>query len=166
MHWRGIWQPTPCSCLENPRDRGAWWAAVYGVSQSRTQLKWLSSSSVFLPPLLNLFCSLRSLMFLSFMVPILGWNIPLISPVFLGRSLDFPILLFFSVFLHCLLKPPFFLILAILWHSVFSWIYFSLSTLPFASNMIICKRDFIGFKTKTCLNQSKVLENWVLAAYM
>jgi len=34
-----------CSCLENPRDRGAWWAAVYGVAQSRTQLKWLSSSS-------------------------------------------------------------------------------------------------------------------------
>ena len=34
-----------CSCLENPRDRGAWWAAVYGVAQSRTRLKQLSSSS-------------------------------------------------------------------------------------------------------------------------
>ena len=34
-----------CSCLENPRDRAAWWAAVYGVAQSRTQLKRLSSSS-------------------------------------------------------------------------------------------------------------------------
>ena len=34
-----------CSCLENPRDRGAWWDAVYGVAQSRTRLKWLSSSS-------------------------------------------------------------------------------------------------------------------------
>ena len=33
-----------CSCLENPRDGGAWWAAVYGVSQSRTRLKRLSSS--------------------------------------------------------------------------------------------------------------------------
>ena len=33
------------SCLENPRDRGAWWADVYGVAQSRTQLKRLSSSS-------------------------------------------------------------------------------------------------------------------------
>ena len=31
------------SCLENPRDRGAWWAAVYGVARSRTRLKWLSS---------------------------------------------------------------------------------------------------------------------------
>ena len=37
--------PLQYSCLENPRDRGAWWAAVYGVSQSRTWLKWLSSSS-------------------------------------------------------------------------------------------------------------------------
>ena len=34
-----------CSCLENPRDGGAWWAAVYGVAQSRTRLKRLSSSS-------------------------------------------------------------------------------------------------------------------------
>ena len=34
-----------CSCLENPGDGGAWWAPVYGVAQSRTRLKWLSSSS-------------------------------------------------------------------------------------------------------------------------
>ena len=34
-----------CSCLENPRDGGAWWAAVNGVTQSRTRLKRLSSSS-------------------------------------------------------------------------------------------------------------------------
>ena len=34
-----------CSCLENPRDSGAWWAAVYGVAQNRTRLKRLSSSS-------------------------------------------------------------------------------------------------------------------------
>ena len=34
-----------CSCLENPRDGGAWWAAVYGVAQSRTRWKWLSCSS-------------------------------------------------------------------------------------------------------------------------
>ena len=41
----GNGNPLQCSCLENPRDGGAWWAAVYGVAQSRTQLKWLSSSS-------------------------------------------------------------------------------------------------------------------------
>ena len=37
--------PLQYSCLENPRDSGAWWAAIYGVAQSRTQLKRLSSSS-------------------------------------------------------------------------------------------------------------------------
>ena len=37
--------PLQCSCLENPRDRGAWWAAVCGVTQSRTRLKRLSSSN-------------------------------------------------------------------------------------------------------------------------
>ena len=37
--------PLQCSCLENPRDGGTWWAAVYGVAQSQTRLKWLSSSS-------------------------------------------------------------------------------------------------------------------------
>ena len=42
---KGNGNPLQCSCLENPRDRGAWWAAVYGVAQSRTRLKQLSSSS-------------------------------------------------------------------------------------------------------------------------
>ena len=41
----GNGNPLQCSCLENPRDGGAWWATVYGVTQSRTWLKWLSSSS-------------------------------------------------------------------------------------------------------------------------
>ena len=41
----GNGNPLWCSCLENPRDRGAWWAAVCGVAQGRTRLKRLSSSS-------------------------------------------------------------------------------------------------------------------------
>ena len=58
LHWQAdslpltstIWgegngTPLQCSCLENPRDGGTWWAAVYGVTQSRTRLKRLSSSS-------------------------------------------------------------------------------------------------------------------------
>ena len=40
----GNGNPLQCSCLENPGDGGAWWAAVYGVAQSQTRLKWLSSS--------------------------------------------------------------------------------------------------------------------------
>ena len=42
---KGSGNPLQCSCLENPGDGGAWWAAVYGVAQSRTRLKQLSSSS-------------------------------------------------------------------------------------------------------------------------
>ena len=41
----GNGNPLQCSYLENPRDRGAWWAAISGVAQSRTRLKRLSSSS-------------------------------------------------------------------------------------------------------------------------
>ena len=41
----GNGNPLHCSCLENPRDGGAWWAAVYGVTQGWTRLKRLSSSS-------------------------------------------------------------------------------------------------------------------------
>src|SRR5574337_497514 len=41
----GNGNPLQCSCLENPRDRGTWCAAIYGVAQSRTRLKQLSSSS-------------------------------------------------------------------------------------------------------------------------
>jgi len=43
--WNG--NPLQCSCLENPRDGGAWWAAVYGVARSWTWLKPLSSSSIY-----------------------------------------------------------------------------------------------------------------------
>ena len=41
----GNGNPLQCSCLENPRDRGAWWAAIYGIAQSQTRLKRFSSSS-------------------------------------------------------------------------------------------------------------------------
>ena len=47
LNWgEGNGNPLQYSCLENPRDRGAWWAPIYGVAQSRTWLKWLSSSSM------------------------------------------------------------------------------------------------------------------------
>ena len=44
MHWRRKWQPTPVFLPGESQGRGAWWAAVCGVAQSRTRLKWLSSS--------------------------------------------------------------------------------------------------------------------------
>ena len=52
MYGEGNGTPLQCSCLENPRDGEAWWVAVYGVAQSRTRLKWLSSSIMYV--LLNL----------------------------------------------------------------------------------------------------------------
>ena len=46
MHWRRKWQPTPVFLPGESQRREAWWAAVYGVAQSQTRLKWLSSSSM------------------------------------------------------------------------------------------------------------------------
>ena len=56
----GNGNPLQCSCLENPRDREAWWAAIYGVAQSWTWLKWLSSSRVLVAVrgILSLHCSM------------------------------------------------------------------------------------------------------------
>ena len=45
MHWRRKWQPTPVFLPGESQGREAWLAAIYGVAQSRTRLKWLSSSS-------------------------------------------------------------------------------------------------------------------------
>ena len=42
MHWRRKWQPTPVFLPGESQGRGAWWAAVYGVAQCQTRLKWLS----------------------------------------------------------------------------------------------------------------------------
>ena len=61
------------------------------------------------------------------------WNVPLIAPIFLKTSLVFPILFFSSVSLPCSFKKTFISLPAILWNSAFSWVYFSLSPLPFSS---------------------------------
>ena len=45
MHWRRKWQPTPVFLSGESQGWGTWWAAIYGIAQSWTQLKWLSSSS-------------------------------------------------------------------------------------------------------------------------
>ena len=83
----------------------------------------------------------RSLTFLPFIVPIFGWNAPLMFPIFLKRSLVFPLLLFSSSFIHCSLKKVFLSLLAVLWNSVFNWMYLSLSPLlfNFLHSSTICK---------------------------
>ena len=67
-----------------------------------TSSQYLSSASV------------RSIPFLSFIKPIFAWNVPLLSLIFLKRSLVFPILLFYSISLHWLLKKAFYLFLLFL----------------------------------------------------
>ena len=85
--------------------------------------------------------SVRSLPFLSLIMPILAWNSRLISLIFLKRSLVFPILLFSSISLHCSFNKAFLSLLAILCNSAFSRVYLSLSLLPFTSLLFsaICK---------------------------
>ena len=77
--------------------------------------------------------SLSSLPFLSYIEPIFACNVPLVSLVFLRRSLVFPILSISSISLHCSLKKGFLSLFAVLWNSAFRWIHLSLSPLSFTS---------------------------------
>ena len=87
---------------------------------SRSLGSLLYSSSVYSYPIFSISSvSFRSIPFLSFLVPILAWNIPLVSLIALKRSLVFPILLFSSISLHFSLKKAFLSLLAILWNSAF-----------------------------------------------
>ena len=75
--------------------------------------------------------SVSSLQFLSFIVSILAWNVPLITPIFSRRSLVFPILLLSTISFHSSFKKAFLSFLAVLWNSAFSWVYISLTSLLF-----------------------------------
>ena len=85
--------------------------------------------------------SVRTILFLSFIVPIFAWNVPLVSLISLKRSLVFPLLLFSSISFHCSLRKVFLFLLAILWNAAFWQICLSFSPLPFASLLFsaICK---------------------------
>ena len=87
------------------------------------------------------FATVRSIPFLSFVVPSMAWNVPLVSLIFLKRSLVLPILLFSSISLHWSLRKTFLSLLAILWNSAFRWVYLSFSHLPLVSLLFsaICK---------------------------
>ena len=100
----------------------------------------LYSSSVYSCHLFLVSSCVRSLPFLSFIVPILAWNIPLISPIFLKRSLVIPILLFSSIPFIILLRSPSYLSL-LFSGTLFSWVHISLSPLSFTSLFFsaICK---------------------------
>ena len=100
---------------------GPWRSFSYRSSVYCCHLFLISSASV------------RSIPFLSFIVLIFAWNVPLVSLIFLKRSLVFPLLLFSSIYLHWSLRKAFLSLLAILWNSGFKWVYLSFSPLPFTS---------------------------------
>ena len=85
--------------------------------------------------------SVRSIPFLSYVVPIFAWNVPLVSLIFLKRSLVFPFLLLSSISLHWSLIKAFLSLLAVLWNFTFRWVYLSFPPLPFVSLLFsaICK---------------------------
>ena len=91
---------------------GSWRSFLYSSSVYSYHIFLISSASV------------RSIPFLSFIVPIFAWNFPLVSLIFFKKSLLFPILLLSSISLHCSLKKVFLSLLAILWNSAFRWIIF------------------------------------------
>ena len=90
---------------------------------------FLSSSTVYSCHLLVSSASVRSLPFLFYIVPIFLWNVPMVSLIFLKRSLVFPILLFSSISLHCSLRKAFLSHLAIYWIFLRSLLFPSTSSL-------------------------------------
>ena len=99
---------------------GSWRSFLYSYAYS-CHLFLISSASI------------KAIQFLSFILPIFAWNVPLVSLIFWKRSLVFPILLFSSISLHWSLRKAFLSLLVILWNSAFKWVYLSFSPLPFAS---------------------------------
>ena len=88
--------------------------------------------------------SVRSISFLSFIESIFAWNVPLISLIFLKRSLVFLILFSFSISFHWSLRKAILSLLVILWNSAFKWVYLSFSPLLFTSLLFtaICKASW------------------------
>ena len=107
---------------------GSWRSFLYSSSVYSCHLFLISSVSA------------RSIQFLYFIEPIFARNVPLVSLIFLKRSLVFPILLFSSIYVHWSLRNAFVSLLAILWNP-FKWVYLCFSPLLFASLLFtaICK---------------------------
>ena len=95
---------------------------------------FLYSSSVYSHHLFLIFSvSVRSIPFLSFIEPIFAWNIPLLSLIFLTRTLFYPFYCLPLLLYIDHLRKAFLSLLAILWNSAFRWVYLSFSPMPLAS---------------------------------
>ena len=120
---------------------GSWRSFLYSSAMYSCHLFLISSASV------------RSIPFLSFVVPILTWNIALVSLTLLKRSLVFPILLFSYISLHWPLRKAFLSLLAISWNSTFKWVYLSFSPLSLAYFLFsaLCKASSNNHYAFLCL---------------
>ena len=127
---------------------------------------WLSRSlrsflysSVYYHLFLISSASVSSIPFLSFFEPIFAWNVPLVSVIFLKRSLVFPSLFFSSISLNCSLKKVFLFLLAILCNSAFRWIYLSSFPLPFASLIFLALCQIIYTKEPKMYNGERTFSS-------
>ena len=139
--------PLPFFIVILPKARLTLHSRMSGSSWVITP-SWLSGSGRVFCIVLLYFChhflissaSVRSIPFLSFILHIFAWNVPLVSLIFLKRSPAFPILLFSSISLHWSLRKAFLSLFTTLWNSAFKWIYLSFSLLPVTSLLsAICK---------------------------
>ena len=116
--------------------------------------------------------SVSSLLFLSFIVPIIAWNISLIPPVFLKGFLLFLFLLFPSVSLQCSLKKALLSLLAFLWNSAFGLVHLSHFLLPFASqsyyafiSKVISVLSFLSQDLCVCLTLLTIVSQCSVTLY-
>ena len=115
------WLPIP--------DVGSRWVII-PLWLSGSWRSFSYSSSVYTCHLFLIYStSVGSIPFLSYIVPIYAWNVPLVSLIFLKRSLVFPILLFSSISLHWSLRKAFLSLCAILWNSTHRVLSFESKTL-------------------------------------
>ena len=130
----GNGNPLQCSCLENPRDGGAWWAAVSGVAQSRTQLKRHSSSG--------------------------GsnheWN-RLISKT----CHSFVLYRFYTLYLECFIPPTVYVANSYLPPSCFHWKYTCLLIIYFSKFKFHISRNRTFLVAQTVKHLSTMWETWV-----
>ena len=161
------------------RMSGSRWEWSYPPSYLSNEDLFLYSSFVYSCHLFLISsASVRSIPFLSFIVPIFAWNVSLVCLILLKRSLVFPNLLVSSISLHSSLRKAFLSLLAILWNSAFRCLYLSFSPLPFTSLLFsaICKASsdshfaFLHFfslgmvliATSCTLSQTYVYSSWDL----
>ena len=122
------------------RISGSRWVIIPSWLSRSLRPFWYSSSVYSCHLFLIPYASVRSILFLSFIVPVFAWNVP-----WLKQSLVFAILLFSSISLHCSRKKAFLSLLAVLWNTAFRWLCLSFPPLPFVSLLFSAICSIYGY---------------------